>query len=241
MNSVWLVNLAVVAYADALALQHRLVEARKRGAGNDTLLLLEHPPVFTLGRNANEANVIASRESLARVGIDVFRVERGGDVTYHGPGQLVGYPILDLQRFRLDVGWYVRALEEVLLRALADFGIAARLIEKLIGVWVDAPLEPARGQAAKLAQIGARIEQGITYHGFALNVDPNLAHFDLIVPCGIRDKGVTAMAQVLRQPVAMHRVRERIAAHFAEVFAVELIEITYADLLAHLETTRAPE
>jgi lipoate-protein ligase B len=225
MKTVWLINLDVVPYADALALQHRIVRARQRGALNDVLLLLEHPPVFTLGRNAVEANILASREFLQQNGFQVFRVERGGDVTYHGPGQLVGYPILDLHNFRLDVGWFVRSMEEALIRALADFGVPGRRIEKLIGVW----LASASGDA-KVAQIGARIEQWITYHGFALNVDPNLAHFDLIVPCGIRDKAVTSLARALDQPIEMCAARECVAARFAEVFSIDLIEITRKEL-----------
>ena len=225
MNTVWLVNLDVVPYADALVLQHRIVEARKRGSLNDVLLLLEHQPVFTLGRNARESNILASRETLQRNGIDVFRVERGGDVTYHGPGQLVGYPILNLHQFRLDVGWFVRSLEETLIRTLADFGLRGKRIEKLVGVWLDTPTGDA-----KLVQIGARIEQWITYHGFALNVDPNLAHFDLIVPCGISDKAVTSLVRVLNQPIEMRAVRERVAARFAETFDVELIRQTREEL-----------
>jgi len=225
MNTVWLVNLDVVPYADALVLQHRIVEARKRGALNDVLLLLEHPPVFTLGRNARESNILASRETLQRNGIDVFRVERGGDVTYHGPGQLVGYPILNLHQFRLDVGWFVRSLEETLIRTLADFGLRGKRIEKLVGVWLDTPTGDA-----KLVQIGARIEQWITYHGLALNVDTNLAHFDLIVPCGISDKAVTSLVRVLNQPIEMRAVRERVAARFAETFDVELIRQTREEL-----------
>jgi lipoate-protein ligase B len=221
MPTVWLVHLPLMPYADALALQHRIVAARQRDALNDVLLLLEHPPVFTLGRNASDANILATRETLRQLGIDVFRVERGGDVTYHGPGQLVGYPILDLHHFRLDVGWFVHSLEETLLRALGDFGIRGARIEKLIGVWVG---------DAKIAQIGARIEQWVTYHGFALNVAPNLAHFDLIVPCGIRDKSVTSIARVLNKPIEMRAARERVAARFAEVFGVELIEMTRTEL-----------
>jgi len=217
MNPVWLVNLDSVPYADALALQHRIVRARKRGVLNDTLLLLEHPPVLTLGRNAREANIVASRDLLQQLGIEVFRVERGGEVTYHGPGQLVGYPILNLGNFRRDVGWFVRSLEEMLIRALGDFGIRGERIEKLVGVWVG---------EVKIAQIGARIEEWITYHGFALNVDPNLAHFGLIVPCGISDKAVTSMARILSESVEMRAVCERVAARFAEVFDVEMIEMT---------------
>jgi lipoate-protein ligase B len=232
MIPVWLLNLDTVPYTDALALQHRIVEARKRGALNDTLLLLEHPPVFTLGRNARDTNILASHDLLQQLGIEVFRVERGGDVTYHGPKQLVGYPILDLRNFRQDVGWFVRSLEEVLIRALGDFGIRGRRIEKLVGVWVDQPSPISR--EGKIVQIGARIEQWITYHGFALNIDPNLAHFDLIVPCGISDKAVTSMVRVLNRPIDPHAVRERVAMRFAEVFGAELIEMTREELEARL-------
>lgn len=232
MTQLWLVNLDTIPYADALALQHRIVEARKRGALNDTLLLLEHPPVFTLGRNATEANIIATPEFLEQQGIQVFRVERGGDVTYHGPGQLVGYPILDLHNFRLDVGWFVRSLEEMLIRAVRDFGIEGKRIDKLVGTWLDTP----NGEA-KIAQIGARIEQWITYHGFALNVDPNMAHFDLIVPCGIADKAVTSMRRVLNRPIEMHAVRERVAARFGEVFGAGMIEISPGEFQAQLKVT----
>lgn len=244
MKLVWLVNLDSVPYPDALALQHRLVEARKRGVLNDTLLLLEHPPTFTLGRNAKDENILVSREYLSQLGIAVFRVERGGDVTYHGPGQLVGYPILDLHNFRMDVGWFVRSMEEMLILALGDFGIRGKRIEKLIGVWIEQ--SSAAEPEAKLVQIGARIEQWVTYHGFALNVDPNLAHFDLIIPCGISDKAVTSMTRVLNRPVDPIAVRERVAARFGEVFGAELVELPREEFEARLEdvsprTGAAPE
>ncbi len=238
MKTVWLVNLGPVPYGEALALQHRIVEARKNGALKDTLLLLEHPPVFTLGRNAHESNILASTEFLQRQGIDVFRVERGGDVTYHGPGQLVGYPILHLSNYRQDVGWFVRSIEETLIRAVGDFGIQAHRVEKLIGIWVDEPnpLPVPVVQEVKLAQIGARIEQWVTYHGFALNVDPNMAHFEMIVPCGISDKGVISMARYLKRPVDMGQVRQRVATRFAEVFDAELIEVPQEEFDARLKT-----
>lgn len=235
MNPVWLINLDTIPYADALALQHKIVEARKRGLLNDTLLLLEHPPVFTLGRNANDSHILASREFLQHLGIDVFKVERGGDVTYHGPGQLVGYPILDLGNFCRDVGWFVRSLEELLMRALGDFDIRGKRIDKLVGVWLDTP-----NGDAKLVQIGARIEQWITYHGFALNVAPNMAHFDLIVPCGISDKAVTSMARVLNRSIDMRAVRERVAARFGEVFDAEMIPLAPAEFQNRLEKALAP-
>jgi lipoate-protein ligase B len=210
---------------------------------NDTLLLLEHPPVYTLGRNAQDSNILASREFLEKIGIEVYRVERGGDVTYHGPRQLVGYPILDLHNFRQDVGWFVRSMEEMLIRVLADFGIQGRRIEKLVGVWVDNPASGGNGAIqpdAKIVQIGARIENWITYHGFALNVDPNMAHFDMIVPCGISDKAVTSMARVLQHPVDMGAVREGVALHFAAVFGAETVRVTAEEFYAALQEAEQP-
>lgn len=241
-SSVSLVNLDLVPYAQALALQHRLVSARKHRELNDTLLLLEHPPVFTLGRNAREEHILASTEYLDQIGIEVFRVERGGDVTYHGPGQLVGYPILDLHNYRTDIGWYVRRLEDVLVRVVTSFGLNARRIgddgrkrdSKLVGVWVDNPVaDPLTRRLhpdAKIAQIGARIESWVTYHGFALNVDPILPHFDLIVPCGIPDKPVTSLSQALGRPAPMQDVRTRIALAFEQVFDISLEETSLESL-----------
>jgi len=250
----YLVNLETVPYQEALALQHRIVNARKKGKGEDVLLLLEHPPVLTLGRRATEENIVASPELLAQMGIQVHRVERGGEVTYHGPGQLVGYPILDLRRLQKDVRKYMHSLEEVLIRTLADFGIAGERIEGAIGVWVaerdrapalrrdltNAGLQTASGTEAvrqnKIAALGARIEEWIAYHGFALNVQPNLHHFDLIIPCGIHDRGVTSMQAELRTPVPMKTVRERVAEYFAEIFGVSLLPVDLPSLLAQLET-----
>ncbi|HID87211.1 MAG TPA: lipoyl(octanoyl) transferase LipB [Anaerolineae bacterium] len=222
----WLLNLGLEPYDRALELQHRLVAARKEGRGEDVLILLEHPPVITLGRRADESHITASPELLARLGIRVYRVERGGDVTYHGPGQIVGYPILDLRGHRQDVGWYVHSLEEVIIRALADFGVVAQRVEGAVGVWVG---------DGKIAAIGARIESWVTYHGFALNVDPDLRHFDLIVPCGIRDKGITSMRRVLGKPVDLEVVRRRLAQRFGEVFGVTLEEIALPDLESALQ------
>lgn len=246
-NSVWLVNLGTVPYGEALLLQHRLVAARKQGQLNDTLLLLEHPPVFTLGRNAREEHILATREFLDQIGIQVFHVERGGDVTYHGPRQLVGYPILDLRNFRMDVGWYVRSLEELLMGTIQEFGLEPRRLgddggprdPKLVGVWVD---NPARDEIlrkmqpyAKVAQIGARIESWISYHGFALNVDPIMQHFELIVPCGISDKPVSSMALALGHPIEMSMVRGEIARQFQFVFKAALQEITPVELEKRLQ------
>jgi lipoyl(octanoyl) transferase len=252
MKTVWLVNPGTIPYGEALLLQHQLVAARKQGELNDTLLLLEHPPVFTLGRNAREEHILASRDLLDQIGIQVFHVERGGDVTYHGPRQLVGYPILDLRNFRMDVGWYVRSLEDLLIRAVETFGLNARRVgdegsgardPKLVGVWVDNPApDPLLRRMqpdAKLAQIGARIENWITYHGFALNVDPIMQHFDLIVPCGIPDKPVTSLALALGQPVDMDNVRSEVARQFEAVFDARLEEIPPQELERRLQESIA--
>jgi lipoic acid synthetase len=221
-----LLNLGLEPYNQALDLQHRLVAARREGRIEDVFILLEHPPVITLGRRGDESNIVASRELLARLGIEVHRVERGGDVTYHGPGQLLGYPILDLRGYRQDVGWYMHSLEEVLIRALADFGIEAGRLEGRIGVWIG---------DKNIAALGARIEEWITYHGFALNVSPDLSHFDLIIPCGYKGIGVTSMEEVLGEAPEMREVRKSVAQRFGEVFGVEIRQAALEELLASRE------
>lgn len=216
----WL-NLDLVPYDEGLELQHRIVEACKAGQLDDVLILLEHPPVITLGRQADETNIIAAPEFLDELGIQVRRVERGGDVTYHGPGQLMGYPIMNLRNHRKDIGWYIHSLQDVLVGVLAEFGIDAQVrTGRQTGVWVGND---------KIVAVGARIEEWVSYHGFALYVDPIMPHFDLIVPCGLRDKGVTGMRQILDEPIEMERVREAVAQHFAEVFG-ELKTATLAEL-----------
>lgn len=222
----YLLNLGFEPYNRALDLQHRLVAARREGRIEDVLILLEHPPVITLGRRGDESNIVASRELLARLGIEVHRVERGGDVTYHGPGQLLGYPILDLRGYRQDVGWYMHSLEEVLIRALSDFGVEAGRLEGRIGVWIG---------DKNIAALGARIEEWITYHGFALNVSPDLSHFDLIIPCGYRGIGVTSMEEVLGEAPEMREVRRSVAQRFSEVFGVEVRQAALEELLASRE------
>ncbi len=219
----FLLNLSAEPYQKALDLQHRLVAARREGQIGDVLILLEHPPVITLGRRGDKRNIVASPELLARLGIEVHRVERGGDVTYHGPGQLVGYPILDLRGHRQDVGWYMHSLEEVLIRALSDFGVEGGRLEGRIGVWIG---------DKNIAALGARIEEWITYHGFALNVCPNLSHFDLIVPCGYRGMGVTSMEEVLGETPGMSEVRSSVAQRFGQVFGVEIREAALEELFA---------
>jgi len=212
-------RLGRIEYQDALDLQRDLVEQRKRGEIGDQLLLLEHPDVITLGvrTRSDRSHIVASEESLAAEGIAVFETGRGGDVTYHGPGQLVGYPIIDLKPDRCDVHRYVRDLEDVLIGAVAEFGITAGRVKGLTGIWVG-----AGGSETKLAAIGVRISRWVTSHGFALNVNTDLSRFGLIVPCGIADKGVTSMSHLLGHAVSMDEVADVVARQVARVFAVEL-------------------
>ena len=217
----FVLNLGREPYERAWELQHRLVKARQEGRLDDVLILLEHEPVITLGRLANASHILASADELRKAGITVHRVERGGDVTYHGPGQLVGYPVLSLEKHHLGVSDYMHALEDVLIHTLCDFGVPAHRRAGIIGVWVG---------EAKIAALGARVERGVTYHGFALNVAPNLEHFGLIVPCGLADTRVTSMQRELGKPVEMQLVRERVTWNFGRVFAVPLEEATIAQL-----------
>jgi lipoyl(octanoyl) transferase len=209
-----------------LVLQRALVEERRAGAVDDLLLLLEHPPVLTLGvrGGGGRSHILASGEALSARGIEVFEAGRGGDVTYHGPGQIVGYPILDLRPDRCDVHRYVRDLEEVLIRTACDYGIETGRIEGLTGVWAGgANLAAAANPAAqaKLAAIGVRISRWVTSHGFALNVTTPLSDFDLIVPCGIADRGVTSLSALgCHAPIA--KVEDQIVTHFCDVFGATL-------------------
>src|SRR5512134_753551 len=194
-------RLGVVPYGEAQEVQKRLVDERRAGRIPDQLLLLQHPPVITFGVRSGSAraNVRATPEALVAAGVELVETGRGGDVTYHGPGQLVGYPILDLKPDRCDVHRYVRDIEEVMIRVAAAFGVTAGRIAGLTGIWVG---------DEKLGAIGVRIAKWITSHGFAFNVTTDLAHFDLIVPCGIADKGVTSLEKLVRRPVGMTAVEE---------------------------------
>ena len=208
-------RLGTIDYQAALDLQAQLVERRKQGLIPDQLLLLEHPPVITLGvrTRSDRSHVLESEAALAAKGVGLFETGRGGDVTYHGPGQLVGYPIVDLKPARCDVHRYVRDLEEVLIRAVDAFGVRAGRIEGLTGIWVG---------DQKLAAIGVRISRWVTSHGFALNVNTDLSHFGLIVPCGITDKGVTSLERLLGHALPMDEVAETVARQFAALFSGEL-------------------
>lgn len=206
-------RLGRVAYADALALQRQLVEERRAGGIDDVLLLVEHPHVLTLGvkGDGGRSHILASAEALAAKGVEVHETGRGGDITYHGPGQVVGYPILDLKPDRCDVHRYVRDLEEVLIRTAADFGITAGRVEGVTGVWTGAD------RRSKLAAIGVRISRWVTSHGFALNVSTDLSFFDLIVPCGIADRGVTSLG-ALGCTASTAEVETRLVHHLCRVF-----------------------
>jgi len=208
-------RLGLVAYGAGLELQAGLVEERRSGAIGDTLLLLEHPPVITLGvkTRGKQVNIVASPEVLAAEGVSVFETGRGGDITYHGPGQLVGYPILDLRPDRCDVHRYVRDIEEALIIALREFDIEGGRLAGRTGVWVGPD-----GREEKVAAIGVRISRWITSHGFALNVGTNLEHFQLIVPCGIADRGVTSIERLLGRAVPMNDVEDAVVRAFGRVF-----------------------
>jgi lipoyl(octanoyl) transferase len=224
-----------VGYLEAARLQHALVRERLAGRGSDTFLLLEHPPVITLGRLARAEHLLASPAALAAAGAEVWETSRGGDVTYHGPGQLVGYGILDLRAHGRDLGRYLRDLEQALIGVLADFGLAGERRSGLTGVWVG---------RRKVAAIGVRAERWVTAHGFALNVNPDLGHFGWIVPCGIRDLAVTSLAELLAERGAADRVptleqaAESARRHLGAVFHLEL-EPAGADALAALELPEA--
>jgi len=204
-------RMGLVGYQEALELQRELVEERRANRIPDLLLLLQHPPVITLGVRSEtaRANVVATSERLAELGIEVHETGRGGDVTYHGPGQIVGYPILDLRPDRCDVHKYVRDLEEVMIRTCADYGIAAGRIAGLTGTWVG---------AEKIGAIGIRISRWITSHGFAFNVRTDLDHFKLIVPCGISDRGVTSLERLTGRTIELDAVEDALVRRFSEVF-----------------------
>jgi lipoate-protein ligase B len=212
-----------IQYAEAWSLQKELAADRAADLINDTMLLLEHPHTYTFGSRGRRSHehLLVPRDELEAAGIAVIDVDRGGDVTYHGPGQLVGYPILRLHDYELDAVRYMRALEEVLIRVVASYGLDAGRVRHLTGVWVG---------NTKIAAIGTKVDvHGITQHGFALNVTTDLRYFANIVPCGIRNKGVSSIAQLLGRDVAMDQVVEQTKAAFADVFNVEMVEVEDAN------------
>jgi lipoyl(octanoyl) transferase len=224
------VDLGLIGYAEAWELQKRVVASRKAGAIADVLLLCEHPPVITLGRSGKRENLLASEHVLRQKGVEFHASDRGGDITYHGPGQIVGYPILNLGAIRRDVVWYVRMLEEAMIRATAEFGITAERVAGKTGIWVR-----AGNTEEKLAAIGVRISRWVTSHGFAYNVSTDLRNFDLIVPCGIADRKATSLEKLLGRSVEQKEVAPRIAKHLGEVLGVEMKEATKRELMEKLE------
>jgi len=222
-------------YAEAWTLQKRLVAARKAGAIEDVLLLCEHPHVITQGRNGKREHLLASEHVLRQKGVEFHATDRGGDITYHGPGQIVGYPILNLGAIRRDVVWYVRMLEEAMIRATVEFGVAAERVAGKTGIWVK------NGSAEeKLGAIGVHISRWVTSHGFAYNVSTDLRYFDLIVPCGIVDRKVTSLEKLLGRSVKREEIAPRIAKHLGEVFGLELKEASRAELLERLQEAEQP-
>jgi lipoyl(octanoyl) transferase len=245
------VQLGTIDYQTGLRLQQRLVELRKQARIADVVLLLEHPPVITLGRNAKPANIVASPQQLAERNVEVWECDRGGDVTFHGPGQLVAYPIFDLRGIDSDRGEgksvgaveYVRRLEEVLIRTCADFGIPAKRIPGLTGVWAESqaaaekpsPVEVEPGSSppseAKIAALGVHISRGVTSHGFALNVNADLRYFELIVPCGIRSRSVTSMEKELGRQLSLEEVAHAVSRNFGLVFHSQMLWLEDLDSL----------
>ena len=223
-RELWTVPLGRVPYGEALELQRSIARDRISGAiSQDVLLLMEHPPVVTLGRSSKEKNLTASPEFLESRGVELFEVERGGDVTFHGPGQLVGYPIIDLKRHRQDLHWYLRSIEQALINALADYGIPGERNTSYTGVWT-------RGK--KIASIGVHARDWVTWHGFALNVTTELSYFNLIVPCGIDGVVMTSIARELGvEEVSAHDVAERVTAKFAAAFDLTAVVTSRSALL----------
>ncbi|HXM90138.1 MAG TPA: lipoyl(octanoyl) transferase LipB [Candidatus Dormibacteraeota bacterium] len=238
MNSCYIVDVGLIGYAEAWELQKRLVAARKIGAIEDVLLLCEHPHVITLGRNGKREHLLASEQVLRQKSVEFHSSDRGGDITYHGPGQLVGYPILNLSTIRKDVVWYVRMLEEVMIRATAEFGISAERVTGKTGIWVRGTNDSnALGVTEeKLGAIGVHISRWVTSHGFAYNVSTDLRYFDLIVPCGITGRKATSLEKLLERAVTRKEAVQPVVRNFGEVFGLEMRETFRDDLLAQLQT-----
>jgi lipoyl(octanoyl) transferase len=242
------VDLGLIGYAEAYELQKRVVAARKADAIEDVLLLCEHPHVITLGRSGKRENLLASEHVLKQKGVEFHASDRGGDITYHGPGQIVGYPIVNLGAIRRDVVWYVRILEEAMIRATEEFGVVAEREPGKTGIWVKVDAEERSlgspgplgmttlaGSSEKLAAIGVHISRWVTSHGFAYNVSTDLRNFELIVPCGIVDRKATSLEKLLERTVQTKEVAPRIAKHLGELLGLEMKESSRKDLLEKLE------
>jgi len=202
------IKLGVVDYQQAYGLQKEFVGKHIEGKGENALILLQHNPVITIGRGGDKKNILVSEKYLESTGIKLYEIDRGGDVTYHGPGQLTGYPIIDLKLFKKDIYWYLRQLEEVIIKVLAEYGIIGKRVEGYTGVWVN---------DEKICAIGIAVRHWITYHGFALNVYPNMSHFSLITPCGITNKGVTSIEKILGYKANMDEIMDITASAFTKL------------------------
>ena len=226
MKECLVVELGLIGYAEACALQQALVAARKSDAIPDVLLLCEHPHVITLGRNGKREHLLASDHLLRQMSVEFCETDRGGDITYHGPGQIVGYPIVKLSEIKRDVGWYVRQLEETMIRTSADFGVVASRVAGKTGIWVEA----AEAGEEKLGAIGVHLSRWVTSHGFAYNVSTDLRYFDLIVPCGLSGKRATSLEKLLGRNVAHEEVTSRMIAHFADSFGFTMRTATREEI-----------
>jgi lipoyl(octanoyl) transferase len=237
MKSCSIIDVGLIGSAKAWELQKRLVAARKSGSIEDVLLLCEHPHVITLGRNGKREHLLASEQVLRQKGVEFHSSDRGGDITYHGPGQLVGYPILNLSAIRKDVVWYVRMLEEVMIRATAEFRIRSERVTGKTGIWVRGASDsnvPGITEE-KLGAIGVHLSRWVTSHGFAYNMSTDLRYFDLIVPCGIAGRKATSLEKILGRSVTRKEVVQPIVRNFAGVFGLEMRETSREDLLAELQ------
>jgi lipoyl(octanoyl) transferase len=219
----WVVRLGLVPYDLGSSVQRKVVQARKEGVIPDVLLLCEHPHVITLGRNGRPEHLLASEHLLEQMNVEFYPTDRGGDITYHGPGQIVGYPILDLTEHRRDVRWYVSQLEELMIRATADLGLAAKRVECQHGVWIDASAGAAE---EKLGALGVHLSRWVTSHGFAYNVSTDLRYFDLIVPCGIAGKRATSLERALGRDLNSEEVTQSLVIHFGRVFERTMISVS---------------
>lgn len=228
MQQVLFEDLGIRSYKDVWDYQEKLLAAntdlkRNEQAENtvNKLLFVEHKPVYTLGKNGNKQNMLITEENLAKRGIEYFEINRGGDITFHGPGQIVGYPIIDLDKFKTDLGWYLRSLEEVIILTIAEYGLKGERSKGETGVWLDTNI---KGKERKICAMGIKCSRWITMHGFALNVNTNLDYFNFIVPCGIVDKQVTSMQKELGRELDFAEVQEKLKRNFEKVFSCELVE-----------------
>jgi lipoyl(octanoyl) transferase len=237
MSSCLIVDLGLIGFADAFALQKRLVAARKADAIGDVLLLCEHSHVITLGRNGSREHLLASERVLQQKGVEFQGTNRGGDITYHGPGQVVGSPVLNLSAIRRDVVWYVRMLEEVMIRTCGDFGVTARRESGKTGVWIT---PESNREPEKIGAIGVHISRWVTSHGFAFNVSTDLRFFDLIVPCGIAGRVATSLEKLLARRVEPGEVAPQLCKHFGEVFGFEMKAASRVELLDDLQRFEQP-